>query len=352
MKKENGIILYGAGEFGTQALNFFGFRNVYCFVDNSKAGSLKNGKNVISFDTLMDIYADYEIIIAVNISYVSEIEEQLNRFGIPYGVFVDIQREYTYRNAPSNPRIAKWHGTYKGKKCFLIGNGPSLTVQDLENLASKGFITITCNYINKIFDKTKWRPDFYCIIETSAILTNLDFIMNFPMKAKFVKDISPEGYTDVLDESKCENLCLFNYGGAHNCFSTDCSKVIYDGHTVMFSMIQMAVYLRFAEIYMLGVDNTQPPFVYTSNFIESHSHFYEESKDELEKRRKILPSHNRNDKDDWEAYQQNLNKYYVIAKKYAEEHNVKIYNATRGGKLEIFERIDFDEVMKFETKDK
>ena len=36
---------------------------------------------------------------------------------------------------------------------------------------------------------------------------------------------------------------------------------------------------------------------------------------------------------------------YKVAKKYADKNNIKIYNATRGGKLEIFERVDFDQLF-------
>lgn len=35
---------------------------------------------------------------------------------------------------------------------------------------------------------------------------------------------------------------------------------------------------------------------------------------------------------------------YNSAKRYAEEHNIQIYNATRGGKLEVFERKHFDSI--------
>ena len=33
---------------------------------------------------------------------------------------------------------------------------------------------------------------------------------------------------------------------------------------------------------------------------------------------------------------------YKAAKQYADLHGIRICNATRGGKLEIFERVDFD----------
>jgi hypothetical protein len=33
---------------------------------------------------------------------------------------------------------------------------------------------------------------------------------------------------------------------------------------------------------------------------------------------------------------------YVSAKKYADSHGIKIYNASRGGDLELYERVDLD----------
>ena len=37
-----------------------------------------------------------------------------------------------------------------------------------------------------------------------------------------------------------------------------------------------------------------------------------------------------------------VKKSYEKAKEFTEAHGIKIYNATRGGKLEVFERVDFD----------
>ena len=55
---------------------------------------------------------------------------------------------------------------YKGKRCFIIGNGPSLTKEDLEKL--KGEYTFASNKIYKLFDKTSWRPDFYAIFDENV----------------------------------------------------------------------------------------------------------------------------------------------------------------------------------------
>ena len=37
---------------------------------------------------------------------------------------------------------------------------------------------------------------------------------------------------------------------------------------------------------------------------------------------------------------------FKIAKKYADKNGIKIYNATRGGMLEVFDRVDLNVVVK------
>lgn len=343
MCKENGIILYGAGEFGKRALNFYGHRHVKCFVDTYKAGTTFMNKSVIAFEELLNIYQEYEVIVSTTTNNSDEIVAKLTENHIPFHLYVDDYHRYVFGAHESNVRIAKWKDAFNGGKCVLLGNGPSLTIQDLEKLHQKNAITFGCNFINKIFDKTAWRPDFYCCIETSAILTNIDYIIHGDVKAKFVKDLSLTEHEGKLSESMAENLCLFNYACSSDEFSSDPSKLVFDGYTVMFSMLEFAVYLGFKNIYLLGVDNSQPPEVHTSNFLEQKAHFYDEDENELKLRKEIMPKHK--DYDNYELYQKNLNKYYGVAKKYAERHGIKIMNATRGGKLEVFERVDFDEVI-------
>ena len=39
-------------------------------------------------------------------------------------------------------------------------------------------------------------------------------------------------------------------------------------------------------------------------------------------------------------------KAYMAAHQYADSHGIKIYNATRGGELEVFERVELDGMLK------
>ena len=52
---------------------------------------------------------------------------------------------------------------YKGQRCFVIGNGPSLTAEDLNLL--KGEVTFASNRIYKMFEQTDWRPTYYAVFD-------------------------------------------------------------------------------------------------------------------------------------------------------------------------------------------
>lgn len=60
-------------------------------------------------------------------------------------------------------KIQKFKNSQYGKKCFIIGNGPSLQCSDLEKLAEKNIPCFGLNLIYSIFGKTNWRPQYYVL---------------------------------------------------------------------------------------------------------------------------------------------------------------------------------------------
>ena len=64
--------------------------------------------------------------------------------------YASIQKKQAERS-----RLQKFYNTKVGKRCFIIGNGPSLRIEDLERIKDD---TFAVNRIYKIFDKTFWRP--------------------------------------------------------------------------------------------------------------------------------------------------------------------------------------------------
>jgi hypothetical protein len=221
---------------------------------------------------------------------------------------------------------------HMGKRCFIIGNGPSLTIEDLDKL--KNEITFAFNRIYYIFDKTNWRPTYYCSEDDKTIFKSKDEINNLMIEKKFFPVNFP---LDYKIHFKNANYYIFKFGdrNVEPKFSNDIVKGIYWGNTVAYSAIQMAVYMGIKEIYLLGVDH---------NFSRMVNDKGEIVMDETVK--DYFTEKYNTDKDD--LYIPNVEistRAFNAAKKYADEHNIKIYNATRGGKLEVFERIDFDQII-------
>jgi len=87
------VILFGAGDFGKKALEYFSPERVYCFVDNNTqvVGTTLEGIPVFSFEHLKAIHQDYQIVISVNTRIASVLVGQLEAAGIKeYSLFVEM----------------------------------------------------------------------------------------------------------------------------------------------------------------------------------------------------------------------------------------------------------------------
>lgn len=214
---------------------------------------------------------------------------------------------------------------HKGERCFIVCTGPSLSIVDLEML--KNEYTFGVNNVFYLFEKTSWRPNYYGIIDPSVfeklsndpIFRELEHVFIPDLFEKMYKHIPiKQYYTFPMDYFELYWSKLFNRSMR---FSDDISILVYDIATVAYSLMQIAVYMGFKEIYLLGCD---------CNYSEEKQHFADygiKVKDAV-------------------TTENNLIAAFSAARKYADSHGIKIYNATRGGKLEVFERVDFDSLFK------
>lgn len=220
----------------------------------------------------------------------------------------------------SKDPISQFKNKYKGERCFIIGNGPSLTVDDLEKL--NGEITFASHGIYYIFDQTDWRPTFYCAQDAKFIRNNYDVIKNNCLDCqKFFGVVRYlDDYPKFTKYDCLVNLIVEKF--VDNCpkFSKDLTVGAYEGLTVTYFSIQLAVYMGFKEIYLLGVD-----------------HFYSGDENDHFSKNDVCTNKPQTEKSTYS---------YRVANKYANENGIKIYNATRGGHLEEFERIDFDKIIR------
>ncbi len=217
-------------------------------------------------------------------------------------------------------------GSHEGKRCFIIATGPSLTIEDIELI--KNEYTFGMNSIARIYDKTDWRPNFYGIQDKLVFEKMLDCVFNQDDKTLMFMP-----HTICKDLDMKENYINFPYNEAFHyinfrpmnkyssIFSDDCYDVVYDGYTISYSLLQIAVYMGFKEIYLIGADCS-----YTTG---KKNHFVESGYI---------------DKNAYLNYEK-MTTTYKIAKEYAEKNGIKIYNATRGGMLEVFERVSLEDVI-------
>lgn len=107
--------------------------------------------------------------------------------------------------------------------------------------------------------------------------------------------------------------------------SPEISEFISGKETVTISSLPIALYMGFKEIYLLGADCN-----YKGALQDEGNHFVKGycKKEDNQPRTPFL-------------VRQAFIGYQAV-RHYAEERGIKIYNATRGGKLEVFERVDFD----------
>ena len=219
-------------------------------------------------------------------------------------------------------RLRDLRNIYRGQRCFIIGNGPSLCTEDLERLHNE--VTFAANRIYRIFDDTSWRPDYYVAFEPEFVSNNIDELVN--VKVKKDRFLNYRGYRDNVLNTYWINctsqFCIEKESIKSISFSDDISKYVGDGYSVTFTILQIALYMGFSEIYLLGMDHNKGD--------TRTNHYYIEKKTDY------------NTPTFWDG----MEYAYSLAKEHAEKDGKRIINLTRGGQLDVFPRMDFDKVVR------
>ena len=103
-------IIFGAGNYGQEALKILGAENICYFIDNSsdKINNIVCEKKVLSFREGISKKGNAKIVIAVSDTYRSQIEAQLKRAGIDdYYTYAEVKREIIKKKILSRPNYLK-----------------------------------------------------------------------------------------------------------------------------------------------------------------------------------------------------------------------------------------------------
>jgi hypothetical protein len=220
----------------------------------------------------------------------------------------------------SRKKIKEYKNLHKGEKAVIVCNGPSLLKSNLSLLS--GIYTFGLNKINLIFDKSSFRPSCIVAVNSLVIQQNSDFF----------------NHTEIplfLENTGCQYIsnyknAIFLHSSSQPKFAQDCSRAICRGHTVTFVAIQLAFHMGFTKVALIGCDhnfvtNGKANSTMVSSKIDINhfdpNYFAGGVKWQLP------------DLD-------NSENNYLMAKNMYEAHGREIFNATEGGKLEIFKRIE------------
>jgi hypothetical protein len=238
-----------------------------------------------------------------------------------------LARTTSLRWAESHDALIKFHDQYKGNRCFIIGNGPSLRQVDLSYL--KNEFTFGLNRIYLLFPELGFSTKFLVSVNDMVLEQCAADIFRLEM-TKFVtwrarRWLARDPRTIFIDS---------DYTGPEN-FAIDAAGRIYEGFTVTYVALQLAYHMGFDEAILVGVDHnftTKGPAntaIISSGDDPNHfdpNYFGKGFKWQLP---------------DLEGSERS----YRLAKDAYEKAGRRILDATFGGKLTVFPKVDYRDLF-------
>lgn len=232
-------------------------------------------------------------------------------------------------------RLLALKDKHKGERCFIIGNGPSLNHLDLTLMANEFTFGVNAIYTN--YEKMQFYPTFYVVEDIYVAEDRAPEINAYHHSLKFFGNylrycLKPDADTYWM------NVRLYGRYKDFPRFSEFAAQRVYAGGTVSYICMQLAFYMGFSEVYLVGFD-----------------HSYVIPKDAVTKGTSILstgddPNHFNaayfgKGKRWHDPKVDRMEKAYEKARAAYEKHGRVIRNATYGGKLEVFERVNYNDLF-------
>ena len=147
------------------------------------------------------------------------------------------------------PDIAALKGRLAGERCFIIGNGPSLRNTDLTLL--RGEYTIGLNRIYLNYDNMGYEPTFYCSVNMN-VLEQFSAEIDRLASIKFLNALGGEHVRSRQNTFLMSSLDSGPVIGFEKRLETG---NWWEGGTVTYCALQVAHYLGFDTVALLGIDH-------------------------------------------------------------------------------------------------
>ena len=236
----------------------------------------------------------------------------------------------------SRMTLESLRGFYAGKRAFILGNGPSLKSLDLSKLRDE--VTFGTNGLFYLFDEMGFKPTFYVVEDKLFAEDRAREVNGIRGTTKIFGHYLRYCFEDSEDVLWADVKFDFREYPGFPHFSRDCAEHLWVGGTVSYLCMQLAYHMGFQDVYLIGFDHSYSipkDAIVEGNEITSTSndpnHFHPDYFGVG--KRWHLPRTER------------MEVAYQRARQAFEADGRGIFNASRGGRLEVFPRVSYDSLF-------
>jgi hypothetical protein len=235
-----------------------------------------------------------------------------------------LARALSSRWRENTARLDAYRDRHNGQRCFILGNGPSLKRTDLRRLRDE--VTFGLNRIYLLFPELGFSTSYLVSVNELVLeqcaedLTALALPRFFTWRARRLFPPDP----DVL-------FLDSDYTGPED-FTADAVDRLFEGHTVTYVALQLAFHMGFQQAILIGVDHSfatkGPPNTTVISQGDDPNHF--DAGYFGKGFRWQLPD------------LAGSERAYRLAREAYREAGRQVLDATVGGKLTVFPKVDYD----------
>ena len=227
-------------------------------------------------------------------------------------------------------RLTELKDIHTGKRAFIIGNGPSLKQTDLIKL--KDEFTFGMNRIYLLFPELGFSTTYFCSINDLVIEQFSKDILALPMP-KFLAWRSHRHFNPNLPITQLPTFIYTTYTGPR--FSPDVRGRVWESATVTNVALQLAFHMGFEQVILIGVDHN-----FTSKG-EANKIVVSQGDDPNH----VSPNYfGKGVK--WQLPDLDTSEIgYALARDAYQKAGRKVLDATVGGKLTIFPKVNYNSLF-------
>ncbi len=233
---------------------------------------------------------------------------------------------------------------HAGKRCFIVGNGPSVKTQNLTLL--KDEITIVASSFFRHPDAKVIHPEYWILADPSfwekpeeLFWPTLNLAVEKNVDVKLFVPTGGAPFFVKVNTGPLIDLHFYHYDNTRNIQSViDFAAGIPPfGQNVIIICMMLAYYLGCNPIYCVGCDHDFLKLTKDDFDSSLPEHFYHNP--DQKKYSEVLTW------EQWQVAMARTTYQYDQLKQYAELWGFNVYNATTGGHFNVFPRVEYESLF-------